>query len=137
MSAPVKYHAGGFPPPSLHWDRLIPLLGPASAALARYDGMLAAVPNPAVLLGPLTTQEAVLSSRIEGTQATMGEVFEYEAGADPGKFSEERVGDILEIRNYRKALRHADKMLKSVPLGQRVLKEAHRILMDGVRGRSK
>jgi len=61
---PVRYHEGRFPPPPLDWPALIPLLGPAAAAVARYDGMLAAVPNPGVLHSPLTTQEAVLSSRI-------------------------------------------------------------------------
>jgi len=58
--------------------------------------MLAAVPNPAVLLSPLTTQEAVLSSKIEGTQATMGEVLEFEAGEE-AKSSEHRE-DIREIQ---------------------------------------
>ena len=72
---PVQYHIGRFPPANLDWEKLIPLrLGPTTAAVARYDGTLAAIPNPRVLLGPLTTREAVLSSRIEGTQATMGEV---------------------------------------------------------------
>ena len=47
VMAPVQYHEGRFPPGSLDWPRLIPLLGPAAAAVARYDGMLAAVPNPA------------------------------------------------------------------------------------------
>lgn len=75
----IKYHEGGFPPDKLDWDRLVPHIGPANAAVARYDGILSAVPNAAVLLSPLTTQEAVLSSRIEGTQATMGEVLEFEA----------------------------------------------------------
>ena len=79
--APVFYHEGKFPPDDLiDWPRLIPFLGTAAAAVARYDGMLAAIPNPGVLLAPLFTQEAVLSSRIEGTQATMGEVLEFEAG---------------------------------------------------------
>lgn len=77
----VRYHRGQFPPDRLlDWSRLIPLLGPTAAAVARYDGMLAAIPNPEILLAPLTTQEAVLSSRIEGTQATIGEVLEFEAG---------------------------------------------------------
>ncbi len=80
---PVRYQLGSFPPGNLDWPQLVPLLGPASAAIARYDGALAAVPNPMVLLSPLTTQEAVLSSKIEGTQATMGEVLEFEAGG-PG-----------------------------------------------------
>lgn len=76
MNPPVQYHYGKFPPLNIDWSRLIPLLGPASAALARYDGTLVAIPNAAVLLSPLTTQEAVLSSRIEGTQATRGEISE-------------------------------------------------------------
>ncbi len=74
MDCPVRYHVGTFPPQQLGWEQLIPNLGAAAASVARYDGVLAAIPNPQVLLGPLTTQEAVLSSRIEGTQATMGEV---------------------------------------------------------------
>ena len=76
--APVTYHLGGFPPPQLDWQQLIPLLGPANASLARYDGLLEGIPNPAVLLSPLSSQEAVLSSRIEGTQATLAEVLEIE-----------------------------------------------------------
>ena len=96
--APVRYHEGRFPPTGIKWTSLIPLLGPVAAAVARYDGMLAAVPNPGVLLAPLSTQEAVLSSRIEGTQATVGEVFEYEAGQEA--VSEPRREDIREVLNY-------------------------------------
>ena len=58
----------------LDFRLLLPLVGRANAELARYDGLLQGIPNPAVMLSPLTTQEAVLSSRIEGTQATMDEV---------------------------------------------------------------
>ena len=79
---PVKYHRGAFPPTKLDWDALIPLIGPTAAAVARYDGVLAAIPNPTLMLSPLTSQEAVLSSSIEGTHATMGEVLSLEAGAD-------------------------------------------------------
>ena len=82
--AAVRYQTGRFPPDDrLDWRTLIPAIGPAAAAVARYDGMLAAVPNPDVLLAPLTTQEAVLSSRIEGTEATMGDVLGFEAGQEP------------------------------------------------------
>ena len=134
--APVHYHEGRFPPEErLDWEALVPLLGPAVAALARYDGVLAAIPNPDVLLAPLTTQEAVLSSRIEGTQATMGEVLEFEAGQEVD--SPDRRGDIEEIRNYRAAMRDAEKMLESLPLSGRVVREAHRVLLSGVRGRNK
>ena len=133
--APVAYHEGRFPPESLDWSRLIPLLGPAAAAVARYDGMLAAIPNPGVLLAPLTTQEAVLSSRIEGTQATMGEVLEFEAGQEAA--SPERREDIQEVLNYRAAMREAERLLVSLPLSQRVIREAHKVLLTGVRGQDK
>lgn len=132
---PVRYHEGRFPPPQLDWPRLIPLIGPAAAAVARYDGLLAAIPSPDVLLAPLTTQEAVLSSRIEGTQATMGEVLEFEAGREA--VSPERREDIREVLNYRAAMREAEKLLETLPLSQRVIREAHRILLSGVRGEGK
>lgn len=133
----VHYHLGGFPPTELDWAQLIPLLGPASAVVARYDGTLAAIPNAAVLLSPLTTQEAVLSSRIEGTQATMGEVLEFEAEGDGPGVSDERRADIFEVLNYRSAMRMAEKMLVEVPLSQRVIREAHKVLLSGVRGQGK
>ena len=134
--APVHYHTGRFPPDArLDWQALIPFIGPAAAAVARYDGMLSAVPNPAVLLAPLTTQEAVLSSRIEGTQATMGEVLEFEAGREPG--SPARRDDIHEVLNYRAAMRKAETILGTLPLCQRVICEAHQVLLTGVRGEDK
>lgn len=131
---PVQYHLGQFPPTQLDWSQLIPLLGPASAAVARYDGTLAAIPNAAVLLSPLTTQEAVLSSRIEGTQATMGEVLEFEAEGDTPGLSEERRADIFEILNYRSAMRLAEKRLSEIPLSQRLIREAHKVLLSEDRG---
>ena len=136
LMPPVHYYDGRFPPEErLDWLALVPLLGPAVAALARYDGVLAAIPNPGVLLAPLMTQEAVLSSRIEGTQATMGEVLQFEAGQEVD--SPERRGDIEEIRNYRAAMRNVEKMLETLPLSVRVVREAHRVLLSGVRGRNK
>ena len=133
---PVHYRPGGFPPEArLDWPTLIPLLGPAAAAVARYDGVLAAVPHPSVLLAPLATQEAVLSSRIEGTRATMGEVLEYEAGR---QFESPALqGDIGEILNYRLAMRRAETSLRELPLCLRVIREAHKVLLDGVRDRDK
>lgn len=133
---PVHYHDGGFPPKKIDWERLIPLIGPASAALARYDGILGAIPNATLLLSPLMTQEAVLSSRIEGTQATMSEVLEYEAGIIP-KDDPNKTADIQEVLNYRRAMRHAVDLLEDLPLCQRLLKDAHKVLMEGVRGQNK
>ena len=137
MASPVQYHNGKFPPEELDWERLIPLIGPANAAVARYDGMLAAIPNAHVLLSPLTTQEAVLSSRIEGTQATMGEVLEYEARGDSGEPSTSKEADIWEILNYRQAMRIATENLKTLPLCQRVILSSHKALLDSVRGHGK
>ena len=134
--AAVHYHTGRFPPEErLDWPVLIPLISPAAAAVARYDGMLAAIPDPRVLLSPLTTQEVVLSSRIEGSQATMGEVLEFEAGQEPD--SPARRDDIHEVSNYRAAVRRAEEMLKELPLCQRVIREAHSVLLTGVRGEGK
>lgn len=119
----------------VQWEPLIPLIGRANRSLATYEGVLYAVPNPEVLLSPLTTQEAVLSSRIEGTQATFAEVLRFDAGDEPAQ--ESRRLDILEIQNYRKALRHAETALRSRPFSLNLLLELHAILLDSVRGRDK
>ena len=137
MSTPVHYQTEGFPPANIDWSELIPLIGPAAAAVARYDGTLSAIPNAAVLLSPLTTQEAVLSSRIEGTQATMGEVLEFEANPKVEGLDERRREDIHEVLNYRRAVRRAEEMLQSLPLSLRVVKDVHKVLLDGVRGQGK
>lgn len=88
-----------------------------------------------MLLSPLTTREAVLSSRIEGTQATFGEVLKSEAGEEPKQ--EAKRLDIQEIENYRKALRVAEKELKTRPFNLNLLLKLHSILLDSVRGRDK
>ena len=89
---------------SLDWVRFITLIGQANAELARYDGILQGIINPAVLLSPLTTKEAVISSKIEGTQASLEEVLQYEASPD---IKAEKYNDIQEIINYREAMRFA------------------------------
>jgi Fic family protein len=134
---PVQYHKGRFPPKEIDWAKLVPLIGPASMALARYDGLLTAVPNAYVLLTPLTAQEAVLSSRIEGTQATLGEVLEFEAGMSPKDDSPTKRDDIQEVVNYRKAMSKALECLEKLPLCQRVIKETHSVLLSGVRGQNR
>ena len=133
----VAYHQGGFPPPALDWVKLLPLIGPANAAVARYEGVLHGIPNPDVLLSPLTSQEAVLSSRIEGTQATLGEVLEVEAGGDLDDESTPKKADIREVLNYRAALAEAAGLLTQLPLSQRLVRLTHARLMQGVRGRNK
>ena len=133
----VAYHQGRFPPDVLDWPQLLPLIGPANAAVARYEGVLHGIPNPNVLLSPLTTQEAVLSSRIEGTQATIGEVLEFEAAGEPGDESTAKKADIHEVLNYRAALAEASRLLEELPLSQRLIRLTHARLMQGVRGRNK
>ena len=124
---PVCYQAGKFPPKDLDWTKLIPLIGPASAGLARYDGLLSAIPNADILLSPLTTQEAILSSKIEGTHVTMGEVLEIEAGGESEEISQPKREDAEEVLNYRKAMRTCVAEMEQRPLSQQVLRAAHAI----------
>jgi Fic family protein len=119
----------------IDWEGLIPVIGKANRALAKYDGVLYGLPNPDVFLSPLTTQEAVLSSRIEGTQATLGEVLKYDAGEEPQQESKRL--DIQEIINYRRALRVAEAELKTRPFNLNLLLHLHELLLDSVRGRNK
>jgi len=134
-TGPVRYHLGEFPPKALDWAQLIPLLGPANAGLARYDGLLSAIPNAHILLSPLTTQEAVLSSKIEGTQVTIGEVLEIEAGGDSAAFTQPKREDAEEVLNYRRAMRACVGEMEHRPFSQQLLRGAHALLMQGVRGR--
>lgn len=134
---PVTYHEGRFPPATLDLGTLFPLVGPANAAIARYEGVLSGIPNPDILLSPLTAREAVLSSKIEGTQVTLGEVLEFEAQGHLFDESTPKKADAREVLNYRAALREADSLMVELPLSQRLIKATHRVLMDGVRGRHK
>ncbi len=114
--------------------RLIRCVGPANAAIARYDGLLQSVVNPSIMLSPLTNREAVLSSRIEGTQATLDEVLEYEAGIE---FDLEKTHDIQEVVNYRRTLALASEALMQGPIDLRLILQMHSTLMNSVRGARK
>jgi len=124
------------PPQNIDWESLIPLIGQAHAGIARYDGLLRSLINPGVLLSPLTTKEAVISSRIEGTQASLEDVLELEAGLDEEK-SESIKQDIQEIINYRKALIAAELELEHREITLHLIKQIHSILMNSVRGKDK
>ena len=119
---------------NLDYQLLFGLVGDANAELARYDGLLQGIPNPAVMLSPLTTREAVLSSRIEGTQATVDEVLEQEAGLIK---EGEKYKDIQEISNYRQALFQASEHLRDYPIRLGLIREIHKILLNSVRGQDK
>ena len=135
MPDPTRpYVPNQLPLTNLDYRLLLPLVGQANAALARYDGLLQSIPNPAVMLSPLTTQEAVLSSKIEGTQATVDEVLEQEAGLLK---EGEKFQDIQEISNYRQALYAAREHLQNYPIRLGFVRELHRILMSSVRGQDK
>ena len=121
----------------MDWQRLLPLIGPAHAAVAGYEGMLKGLPNASVLLSPLASQEAVLSSRIEGTQTTLTELLTFEAAGNLSDESTPEKADIREVLNYRLALYAAIDMLKEIPLSQRLVRDSHAVLMQGVRGYNK
>lgn len=117
------------------WLALIPAMCEANRNLAEYKGRLRRLPNSDLLLSPLRLQEAVLSSRIEGTLATMGEVLQFEAGELPER--ESRRQDIEEILNYRRALDTAVDELKVRPFNLNLLLKLHRVLLKSVRGHNK
>jgi len=117
------------------WEPLIPLIGRANRSIASFDGVLRSIPGADALLAPLTTREAVLSSKLEGTQARLEEVFKFEAGEEPQQESLRQ--DIGEIINYRRALRHAENVLRQKPFHLNLLLDLHAILLDSVRGRDK
>jgi cell filamentation protein, protein adenylyltransferase len=130
------YVPDSLPLNNIDWGSHVSLIGEANRLLATYGGTLMSVINPGVLLSPLATQEAVLSSRIEGTQASFSEVLQYEASPkDP--IDPVKEADIHEIINYRKAMGHAVEYLKNRPFCLNMVKELHAILLDSVRGRNK
>lgn len=90
----VKYHYGQFPPISLKYELFIQELIKATDAIARYDQMLKNMHNNEILLAPLRNQEAVISSRMEGTISTMDEILQFEADEEIG-------GDNASLSNYR------------------------------------
>ena len=133
---PVHYQPDSFPPEDrLDWHRLMPLIGPAAAAVARYDSLLRTVPNPRATLAALRVQEAVSSSRIENIFTTVTEVLEMDAGLEPANpYARE---DAREVLNCLAAERRAAEMLTEQPLSLRVIREAHARLLAGDRGRGK
>ena len=123
------------PPDGIKWEKLISLIGEANRKIARYDGVLSSLINPKVLLSPLTTNEAVISSRIEGTQASLEDVLGLEAGISQKNESIKK--DIQEIINYREALLYGEKELENRDISLNLIKQLHFILMQGVRGKDK
>lgn len=118
-------------PPQLNWTpALATALADASMLVGRLAGEGRRLPNPHLLIRPFIRREAVLSSRIEGTQATLGELLAAEAGASVQRSPD----DLREVGNYVAALEHGLRRLKTLPLSLRLVRELHEHLMTGVRG---
>jgi Fic family protein len=118
-------------PPQLEWtSRLIGVLSDADRAIGKLAGEGGRLPNPHVLMRPFVQREAVLSSKIEGTQATLGELLASEVGAVVDRSPE----DLREVGNYVVALEHGIARLEQLPLCVRIVRELHDKLLTGVRG---
>ncbi|ODN41307.1 Fic family protein [Piscirickettsia litoralis] len=118
-------------PPQLEWSTtLVSTMSRADYVLGKLAREGSSLPNPHLLMRPFITREAVLSSKIEGTQATLGEVLAVDAGIQV----KENQDDLKEVQNYIKALDYGLSRLNDLPLSLRLIKEIHNELMQGVRG---
>ena len=118
-------------PPPLEWSESLTLsLSSADRAIGRLAGEGRRLPNPHILIRPFVRREAVLSSRIEGTQATLGELLAAQAGA----VVERNPDDLHEVGNYVTALEYGLERLETLPVSLRLVRELHERLMRGVRG---
>src|SRR5437016_40153 len=118
-------------PPRVEWTaNLIRALSDADRAVGRLAGEGRGLPNPHLLIRPFVRREAVLSSRIEGTRATLGELLAVEAGIAVDRSPD----DLREVANYVVALEYGVKRLENLPLSLRLVRELHERLMKGVRG---
>ncbi|HVM34017.1 MAG TPA: Fic family protein [Actinomycetota bacterium] len=111
-------------------DKLQLLLSKADLAIGRLDGVIEVIPNPDRFVYMYVRREAVLSSQIEGTQASLMDVLEYEAQEEQG----EAGVDVREIINYIAAMRHGLDRLSELPVSRRLICEVHAELMKDVRG---
>ena len=119
-------------PPSLTWSLpLVSALSEAERDLSRLAALAGAFPFPRLLIQPFMRREAVLSSRIEGTRATLAELYTYES--TQLSFLEP-VGDVREVHNYVTALDYGLERLQTLPISLRLIREIHEKLMAGVRG---
>ena len=106
---------------------LVYRLDEASRAVATLAGVGETIPNPHLLTQPFLRREAVLSSRIEGTQASLSDLYLYEA-------SKKTRIDVLEVHNYVKALEEGIELLDQLPICIRLINSLHATLLSGVRG---
>ncbi|HXN07244.1 MAG TPA: Fic/DOC family N-terminal domain-containing protein, partial [Nitrospiria bacterium] len=118
-------------PPQLpiSWD-LAKEISEADRSLSELSGVAQTLPNPHLLINPFIRREAVLSSRIEGTQASLSDLFFFEAS----EIVSPKSPDVREVSNYVKALEYGLKRIKELPLSRRLISELHALLLKGVRG---
>lgn len=135
----VFYHEGKFPPSSLDYRRILPSLLAATDALARYDQMLKSLHNNEIFLAPLRNQEAVISSRMEGTISTLDEILQLEAEYDDEVASAtEFRSDAVETYLYQRSLRTAQRQIEEGrPLSTSLVKSIHQQLLSFGRGAQK
>lgn len=118
-------------PPRIEWtSALVQALSAADRAIGQLAGVGRTLANPHLLIRPFLQKEAVLSSRIEGTRASLTDLVLFDVA--PTATSE--VSDTREVRNYVLALEYGLKRLESLPIGTRLICELHGLLLDGVRG---
>jgi Fic family protein len=117
-------------PPLLIDAHLQRRLEAASLALGRLDGIGRLLPGPDELLYSYIRKEAVLSSQIEGTQSSLADLLLHENSAAPGV----SLDDVQEVSNYIRAMNHGIELLKTLPLSLRLIREVHKVLVDGARG---
>ncbi|PIB26714.1 cell filamentation protein Fic [Amylibacter kogurei] len=136
----VKYHYNKFPPTELDYSKLIEPVAKATDALARYDQMLKSLHNSEFLLAPLRSQEALVSSRMEGTISTLDEVMRYEADHDEvdEPLGSETRYEAFEVALFGAAIKAAQKAMNDgQPLSESLIKQAHRTLLSFGRGAAK
>lgn len=118
-------------PPLVIDDKMIRLLSDADHKLGRLDGLTQVLPNPELFVAMYVQKEAVLSSQIEGTQASLVDVLQIEQASGDKRL------EIEEVVNYVKAVNWGMARIESLPLSLRLIREIHGVLLDGVRGANK
>lgn len=139
LESAVSYHYGKFPPANIDYGRFIDSLVRATDAIARYDQMLKNMHNSEIFLAPLRNQEAVISSRMEGTVSTMDEILKYEADYDAETEGTAHVrSEIIETILYQRALNSAQQaMLDGYKISESLIKSIHQRLLSFGRGATK
>ncbi len=118
-------------PPPINWTEVLGRhLSDADRVIGQLSSLGSTLPNPHLLIRPFVRREAVLSSRIEGTQTSLAQLFADEAGAE----TKQDRSDLREVENYVRALEYGIKRLKTLPISLRLIREIHERLMKGVRG---